>query len=389
MTAEPLPDPNRAFRALPGAVAPLDAAGEPSIDAAPLHYGAPLAEQRALAAGAAVVLLDRGVVEVTGPDRLEWLDAMTSQQLAGLTAPVSRETLLLDPNGRIEQVLKLIEDGERSWLLVEPQQTAPLLAWLERMRFRSRVELADRSAELFVLGRLGDGDDPVAGLLRSAGDGPLEWSDDWHAVLPGGHQYSAAAPHPAAEWSWRELLLPRTALPQLLAALAAGEPAVAGTLAAEALRIAAWRPRFGAEVDDRAIPHEFDWLRTAVHLAKGCYRGQETVAKVHNLGHPPRRLTFLHLDGSEAIAVAPGDEVRLAGAPADDRPVGRVTSVALHHELGPIALALLRRGTDPGAGLVVRAAEGEVAAAQEVIVPPEAGATAQLPRLGRGVGRGR
>ena len=77
-----------------------------------------------------------------------------------------------------------------------------------------------------------------------------------------------------------------------------GDRPLAGIWAAEALRVAAWRPRLGFETDHRTIVHEVDWLRTAVHLHKGCYRGQETVARVHNLGRPPRRLVFLHLDGS-------------------------------------------------------------------------------------------
>ena len=114
---------------------------------------------------------------------------------------------------------------------------------------------------------------------------------------------------------------------------------LAGTWAAEALRVAAWRPRFGFETDHRTIPHEVDWLRTAVHLQKGCYRGQETVARVHNLGRPPRRLVFLHLDGSGARPAGPRCRVVLDGR----RQVGFVTTAARHHELGPIALALVKR----------------------------------------------
>ena len=115
-----------------------------------------------------------------------------------------------------------------------------------------------------------------------------------------------------------------------------------------------------------------------MHLAKGCYRGQETVAKVHNLGHPPRRLVMLHLDGSDNVAVASGDEVTLG-----DAVVGKITSAVTHYELGPIALALVRRTTDPAATLTVTTSDGVVAATQEVIVPPDAGAEADVPRLPR------
>ena len=158
----------------------------------------------------------------------------------------------------------------------------------------------------------------------------------------------------------------------------------AGTLALEALRIAAWRPRLSTEVDEKTIPHELDWLRSAVHLNKGCYRGQETVAKVHNLGHPPRRLVMLHLDGSEGVLPGPGDPVLLPSAD-DSAPteVGRITSAAIHHELGPIALAVIKRNVDPAADLVVAADGAQVAAAQEVIVPTDAGAEANVPRLPR------
>jgi folate-binding protein YgfZ len=153
---------------------------------------------------------------------------------------------------------------------------------------------------------------------------------------------------------------------------------VAGILALEALRIAAWRPRFATEADDKTIPHELDWLRSAVHLSKGCYRGQETVAKVHNLGHPPRRLVMLHIDGSEGVPATAGSEVRLG-----DALVGRVTSAALHFELGPIALAVIKRNVDPTATLAVIAEDKELSAAQELIVPPDAGAEANVPRLPR------
>jgi tRNA-modifying protein YgfZ len=170
----------------------------------------------------------------------------------------------------------------------------------------------------------------------------------------------------------------RTELPGIAARVASGQLRAAGILAVEALRIAAWRPRFATEVDERTIPHELDWLRSAVHLSKGCYRGQETVAKVHNLGHPPRRLVLLHLDGSEGVLPASDDEVLLGEAV-----VGRITAAALHYELGPIALAVVKRATDPAAVLTVRSAQVALAAAQEVIVPTDAGATAGVPRLPR------
>jgi folate-binding protein YgfZ len=151
---------------------------------------------------------------------------------------------------------------------------------------------------------------------------------------------------------------------------------LAGIWAYEALRIAAHRPRFGLDTDHRTIPHEVGWIDVAVHLNKGCYRGQETVARVHNLGHPPRRLVFLHLDGSEDRLPAHGDRVV-----ADGADVGFTGSAARHYELGPIALALVKRTVPVDATLL---ADG-IPAAQEVIVPPDAGANVTV-TLRRGPG---
>lgn len=362
-----MPEPRDPFTARPGAV------GAP-----PAHYGSPLAEQRELAAGRAVVDLgDRGVVAVVGQDRLTWLDSLLSQSLARLAPGESAEALLLDPQGRVEHAIRVLDDGETAWLLVDAGEAPPLAAWLERMRFMLRVEVADRSADLATVGWLGGGPLEADGVPHAVGNGiPLVWHDPWRAVVAGGHQYALAADHPAAAWAWRESLIERDRLGEL-----DGIPA-AGALAAEALRVAAWRPSWSREVDERTIPHELDWLRSAVHLAKGCYRGQETVAKVHNLGHPPRRLVLLHVDGSDHLAPEHGDPVVLAGADADAT-IGVVTTGALHHELGPVALAVVKRSVDPAAALEVLRDGTRLAAAQEPIVPPEAGASVSVPRLPR------
>ncbi|WP_309616046.1 glycine cleavage T C-terminal barrel domain-containing protein [Salinibacterium sp.] len=334
------------FTARPGAV------GEP-----PQHYGNPLGEQRALASGAAIVdLSDRAVITVTGPDRLTWLDSLTSQSLAHLQPGDSAETLLLDPSGRLEHAIRVVDDGTTAWLLVDGSQGPALAAWLDRMRFMLRVEVADRTAEFSTVGTLGRQELPAV----------VTWHDPW--VDGPGHTYAASRPD--APWGYSEVLVDRAA--------DLGAFPAAGTLALEALRIAAWRPRLAMEADEKSIPHELDWLRSAVHLSKGCYRGQETVAKVHNLGHPPRRLVMLHLDGSDGVLPAAGSAV-LAG----QSEVGRVTSVALHYELGPIALAVVKRGVDPAADLLVSFDGTLKAAAQEVIVPTDAGASANVPRLPR------
>lgn len=349
-----------AFEALPGAVR------EGEIIA---HFGDPIGEQRRLAAGAAVVpLQDRAVIEVAGEDRLSWLDSITSQSLTALRPGQSTELLVLDPQGRVEHAAGVVDDGASTWLIADRPDADGLASWLQRMVFRSRVIVTLRP-DLALLGYV-DGGSAAERITADAPHGvPLVWADPWQQVQPGGFQYAQVDAHPGEDLAWR------VAVVSDAAAAASGE--VAGALAAEALRIAAWRPRWSAEVDEKAIPHESDWIRSAVHLSKGCYRGQETVAKVHNLGHPPRRLAALHLDGSDVVLPEPGAPVF-----AGDTEVGHVTSVARHHEDGPIALAILSRRA-PAGDLIVRAGGIDIAAAQQVIVPADAGATAEVPRLTR------
>lgn len=321
------------------------------------HYGDPLREQRALARGQAVVdLSHRGVVTVTGADRLSWLNTLSSQLLLNLLPGQSAETLLLTVQGRIEYHLRVVDDGETSWLVTEGWQAPGLASWLDRMRFMLRVEVSDASSDWAVVGSV----HPVERF-----DKHMVWVDQWPRVGDGGYAYSpvAADAHPGLERPWFEYLVPQTELAESVDGLQ-----LAGMLAAEALRVAAWRPRIGAETDDKTIPHELDLLRTAVHLAKGCYKGQETIARVHNLGHPPRRLVFLQLDGSQHTLPAVGSAVVVAG-----RTVGALTSVAQHYEMGAVALAVVKRSVDPAAVLEVHDGGEVYAAAQEVIVAPDAG----------------
>jgi len=321
------------------------------------HYGEPLREQRALAAGTAVVdLSHRGVVTVTGPDRLSWLNTLSSQQVTNLPPRVSSELLLLTVQGRIEFDARIVDDGQTAWLLVEAAEAAPLAEWLTRMKFMLRVEVADVSGEWATVGST---------KRVEAWADRIIWEDPWPQVGAGGYSYSVVAEdlHPGLERPWFEYLIPAAELEDAVEGLA-----LAGTLASEALRIAAWRPRLGAETDERVIPHELDLLRTSVHLSKGCYKGQETIARVHNLGHPPRRLVFLQLDGSLHTLPVAGSDVLAAG-----RKVGTLTSVAQHYEMGAVGLALIKRSVDPAEVLAVQDGDESYAAAQEVIVAPDAG----------------
>ncbi|MDD7961874.1 CAF17-like 4Fe-4S cluster assembly/insertion protein YgfZ [Microbacterium thalli] len=336
-----------------------------------LHVGNPLREQQLLERGSALAALgDRAVVTVSGPDRLTWLDSLTSQAVAGLQPGESTELLVLDPNGRVEHAASVVDDGDTTWLITDAERVAALTTWLTRMRFRLRVEIADRSADTAVVGGAGAA---VADLATRA-----VWRDPWPDVTVGGWGYAPTEGHPATGRDWVEAVVDGCELERLAAQARAGERSIVGRLAADALRIAAWRPRPSAEADGMTLPHEVDWLRTAVHLSKGCYRGQETVAKVHNLGHPPRRLVALQLDGSDAVLPEPGAIVRFA-----DDEVGRVTSSARHFEQGPIALAIVKRSVPVDAPLIVQVDDEAVAAVQETVVPPTAGRAAAPPRLPR------
>ncbi|WP_344781527.1 folate-binding protein [Microbacterium kribbense] len=340
------------------------------------HAGNPIAEQRDLAGGRALAPLgDRVVLAVGGADRLTWLESLSTQQISALVPGQSSELLILDPNGRVEHAAAVVDDGATAWLVVDRADADGLLSWLVKMRFRLRVDPRDARDELVVVGGTAAA---VAALAAAAPAGvPLVWHDPWPEVGTGGWAYAVDAGHPGQDWDWSEALVLPAELARLAGEAAAGRQRLAGSIAADALRIAAWRPRI-ADADEKLLPHEVDWLRTAVHLHKGCYRGQETVAKVHNLGHPPRRLVSLQLDGSDTNLPARGDGVRAA-----DTTVGVVIAAAQHYEDGPIALALVRRSTPLDAELVVDTQDGPVAAAQEVIIPPGAGATASVPRIPR------
>jgi folate-binding protein YgfZ len=332
----------------------LDAAGGttlPGPDAGiAAHYGDFGHEQRALSHSAGVVdRSNRGVVVIPGEDRLSWLHSLTSQHLAALTDGTGGESLILSPHGHIEHHLQLADLAGTTWADVEPGDAEPVTAFLASMRFLLRVDVTNESSSFGQLTVAGPDRDAV---LRAAGIEvpPGSWSAGGTPF--GGYARRLPWPGDGAV----DVVVPRHALLEVWQALVDGGAVPAGSWAWEAQRIAARRPRLGFETDHRTIPHEVGWLETAVHLDKGCYRGQETVARVHNLGRPPRRLVLLHLDGSSYVLPPHGADVAVDGAR-----VGFITSSARHFELGPIALALVKRSTPDDAALVA----GEVSAAIE------------------------
>ena len=352
------------------------------------HFGDPSGEQWALEAGRALVRRpDLAVISVEGADRLTWLTSLASQIVTGLVPGASRELLILSPEGRVEHWAGASDDGEALHLIVERADLSGFVAFLDSMRFALRVSVAERDVAVFSSVRAGANTPEAVAALP----GHLwTWEDPWPGVVEGGAAYFQGERHPGARTPMMFHAVSRQDADEFEAAWLAGGAASgaaeahaapssapsgarsstpspaggkrrrAGYLAWEAMRIAAWKPRLGRETDARAIPPEVDWLRTAVHTTKGCYRGQETIARVINLGRPPRRLTYLQLDGSRGDLPAPGTPITVGG-----RQVGVITSSARHADEGPIALALIARAVPVSTVFDI---DG-VAAAQEEIVP--------------------
>lgn len=320
-------------------------------------FSNPLVEQREFLAGKSLIELEKSILKISGADRLTWLNDLFSQKLDDLVPRVSVEALWLDPQGHIVRDFHLIDDSESTWLISYASGFDQLLNQLSRMVFRAKVVIEDVTDQYKVLASW---DASVPNAIQT-------WSDPWPETTNGGYRYGN---QPDGSWKYRENIVPVDEVAGLWNTLSK-----AGTMALDALRVEAHRPAGPNEIDEKALPHEFDWLATAVHLNKGCYRGQEAVAKVHNLGHPPRRLVFLHLDGSGHALPDLGDEVYLG-----DAVVGKITTVGQHYEMGPIALAVIKRNTAVDELLTVScAASGEkLSAHQEVIVPASAGAVIDL-----------
>jgi folate-binding protein YgfZ len=283
------------------------------------HFGEPAKEQRALSEGKAWADLSHlAVVAVSGEDRLKWLHDLTTQYLVDFGAGTWTSAMVLDPQGHVEYQFNVVDDGTTSYLVMDPQFVEGLSAYLNKMRFMLRVEVRDATEDFAVM--------RAPGVANEIG-GPFA-------------------------------LVPRAELEEMKTAFDSTAMQV-GTWALDAERVAAGRPRHGIDTDFKTIPNELGVLNGAVHMNKGCYRGQETVAKIYNLGKPPRRLVMLHLDG-HAVVMPPSGTPVMNG----EVQVGFLGTVARHHELGPIALAIVKRNTPIDAELTV---EG-VAASQEIIV---------------------
>lgn len=273
------------------------------------HYGDPFQEQRLLTSShGRVDMSHKGVLKLSGPDRLVYLNSLTTQFLLDLEPGGSALTLNLNPQGFVLHELHVIDDGEHTWVITEPGTTEELLQYFVKMKFLMKVDIQDVSAELAV----------VFENSNTHHDSFLTWLNPFAA---GG----------------RELLIPQSQLNDYVAV------SPVGMWAHTAWRVQHLIPRLGFETDHRTIPNEVGWLETAVHLDKGCYRGQETISKVTRMGKPPRRIALVHFDGSVDDLPDHGTEVFLG-----DIAVGFVGSSVQHFELGPIASVILKRSVTEG-----------------------------------------
>ena len=283
------------------------------------HFGEPVKEQRALEAGTAWAdLSHHNIVAVSGVDRLKWLHDLTTQFVSDLQPGVWLPNMILDAKGHVEFQFNLVDDGTTTFLVLDPGYAEQLIEYLTKMKFMLQVDVKDASSDFAVL----------------------------------------RAPGKPTEIGGPFALVPRGEVEEMKKTFG-GVATQVGTWALDAERVAAHRPRIGFETDHKSIPNEIGVLNGAVHMKKGCYRGQETVAKIYNLGNPPRRLVMLHLDGSDVGFPAVGTKIENDGIV-----VGFIGTVARHHELGTIALAVVKRNTPIEATLSV---DG-VPAAQQVIV---------------------
>lgn len=310
---------------------------EDTVDSAVAwHYGNPFGEQRDATSKAAVIdRSNRFVIAIGGEERLTWLNTISSQLVSNLPDGHSAENLSLDVNGRVEHHFVQTDLDGTTWIDTEASTGPDLLAFLKKMVFWSKAEPRE-GGELAVLSLLGADSSRVLDAV-----GVSVPTDTYAATALSGGGFVRRMPWPGPNAF--DLLVPRPALAEWFTRLRDAGATPAGTWTFDALRVESIRPRVGVDTDEKTIPHEVRWIGGvtdpgAVHLEKGCYRGQETVSRVHNLGRPPRHLVLLHLDGSAEGRPETGDAIT-----ADGRTVGRLGTVIDHFELGPVALALIKR----------------------------------------------
>jgi folate-binding protein YgfZ len=289
----------------------------------------------------------RGMFVVSGPDAAEYLQGQLTNDVEALGAGEGQRAALLDRKGHVQADMRVLRPGEEPEFLIEtePEGIAAAARHLGMYKIGREVEVEDVSGERVVLSLIGPRAAEVAGAP------PLP-ENNCEAIAVAGVDCLAVGTAAGID-----LIGASGERERLRAALLEAGAAEVGAEAAEILRIEAGTPRFGAEIGTETMPAEAGIVEQAVSFTKGCYIGQETVARLHYKGRPNRHLRGLRLSG----AAEPGAALRLG-----EKEVGRLGSAAVSPALGPIGLAIVRREAEPGAELAV----GEDGVTAQVVALP-------------------
>ena len=277
---------------------------------------------------------DRGVLLVSGPDAAEYLQGQLTNDVEALEAGDGQYAALLDRKGHMQADMRVLRPAaEEIWVDTEAEALPAVLRHLTMYSIGREVEVADRSEERTILSLIGPRSVEIAGtaaLPENACEG---------TTVAGVECLAAGTPQGVD-------LLVATAEGERLrvALLEAGAVAVVSPAAAEILRVETGVPRFGAEMGAETMPAEAGIVERAVSFTKGCYIGQETVARLHYKGRPNRHLRGLKL----SAPAEPGAALHLG-----EKEVGRLGGSVVSPALGPIGLAILRREAEPGSELLV------------------------------------
>lgn len=318
-----------------------------------LRYGDAAAEYRLFDQGVALVdWSDRTRLEMTGADRAGFLNRMCTNQISGLASGTGRETFLTNAKGHVLAYLRLFVQPESLVLDTSPGQGATVVEHLSRYVIRDRVEVLDRTAEWRQLLVAGIGSTRLLGELI---DGAIPHEPLAHREVGiCGAPLSLRCLEPAGRTAF-SLSCPAQRAPQIWHALREAGARPCGRLAVEAFRIEAGWPEFGIDITEENLPQEIDRVDRTISFTKGCYLGQETVARIDSRGHVNKTLVGLRFasrdtpaQGSELTASATG--------------VGRVTSSAFSPRLGSaIGLGYVRRESNqPGTQLDSAAGPAEI-----------------------------
>ena len=273
-----------------------------------------------------------GLLVVEGAEAAEYLQGQLTNDLEAIGPGEAAYSALLDRKGHMQADMRVLRPGEgpELWLLLEPEGLAAATRHLQMYKIGREVEVADASAEYALLSLIG----PRATEIARATDAVSLRTD-----------------------SGVDLIVPTAERERVRDALLAAGAVEVSAEAAEIVRIEAGRPRFGAEMGTATMPAEAGIVEQAVSFTKGCYIGQETVARLHYKGKPNRHLRGLRF----SAPVEPGQPLRLG-----EKEVGTVGGAAVSPARGPVGLAILRREAEPGATVAV----GEDGVTAEVVALP-------------------